>query len=839
MSLIMTIDDDDDDDVVNPEDDESDDGDFIMGGAGTSTDDIYDPSTSGKWQTAHARTNLKKKGSMQDVSSLDEKIAARASKAAQSSAPALRPEEAAGDAVRDRKSSSKKERKMAAAAAAKAAAAEEEEEGASDPITAVEASSFDALKLCKPLLKAVWELGFVSPTPIQTAVIPKAMRGVDICASAVTGSGKTAAFLLPALERLVHRPRRIAATRVLVLCPTRELAAQCDEMGRQLSKFTDVRFTLIVGGLSSKSQEAELRSRPDVIVATPGRLIDLLRNSQSVGIDELEILILDEADRMLDVGFEQEVSEIVKLCPPSRQTMLFSATITSNVAKLAALSLDKPLQIKVDALLNVADNLSQEFVRLRPSKEHEREAVLLSLVTRTFTSRTIVFLASKKHAHRVHVLFGLFGLKAAELHGNLTQVQRLQSLDDFREGKVDFLLATDLAGRGLDIRGVATVINYDLPHELKTYIHRVGRTARAGAEGRAVSIVAERDRAFLKQVRPSIHPLCTCPPSVHHLIPPHPSSSIAPALSHTATRLLASRLQVLKHASDTVKTRTVPPESIMHWVDKLGACENTIKELMLEEEEEKAIRVAEMEANKASNIMAHREEIMARPARSWFQTETEKLAVKEASKRQRPTAAGMAEDEDGDGGRGGGGGGGDSRKKPKQDSQGQPMSDKPKVKRDPNAGLSRMQRRRREREGELKAHFEERGVSLPNQKANASGAKAAAKRAAPSGITAGLLKKQAEQREKAAERKKAAGKKKGGGGGSGGGGGGGGGGADGAGLATARSPGAVVNAASLAGLAKSGGDGGAKAKGGKPGKTIAKKVRNHSKPKFSKARKRT
>ena len=299
MSLIMTIDDDsDDNNAPGGEDDSDDDDDFVMGGGGPSTDGIVDPSTSGKWQTASARTNLKTKNSNQIGSSLNEKLAARASKAAQDSAPALRADEAAGDGLRERKQSAVKERKKAAAVAAKAAAkAEEEEEGASDPLTAVTMTTFDALKLCKPLLKAVWELGFVSPTPIQTAVMPAALRGVDICASAVTGSGKTAAFLLPALERLVHRQRRIAATRVLVLTPTRELAAQCEEMGRQLAKFTDVRFALIVGGLSLKSQEADLRSRPDVVVATPGRLIDLLRNSPSVSIDELEILILDEADR--------------------------------------------------------------------------------------------------------------------------------------------------------------------------------------------------------------------------------------------------------------------------------------------------------------------------------------------------------------------------------------------------------------------------------------------------------------------------------------------------------------------------------------------------------------
>ena len=490
-----------------------------------------------------------------------------------------------------------KQNKRSKKAKEKKSQPEEEDDGAADPLTATSETSFNALRLSKPLLRAVSELGFAAPTPIQAAVMPPALLGHDVCASAVTGSGKTAAFLLPALERLMHRSRRVAATRVLVLCPTRELAAQCEEQGRLLSKFTDVRFALVVGGLSLKAQEAELRQRPDCLVATPGRLIDLLRNAPSFGLEDVEILVLDEADRMLEVGFKQEVDEIVRACPTSRQTLLFSATITSSVASLAKLSLHKPMQVKVDPIFNVAETLQQEFVRLRPNNEHEREGVLLALVTRVFTSRTIIFVASKKYAHRAKVLFDLFGLNAAELHGNLTQQQRLQALDDFKEGKVDFLLATDLAGRGLDIRGVSTVVNYDLPSDLKTYIHRVGRTARAGSSGRAVSIVAERDRAFLKQV--------------------------------------------LKHASDVVRIRKVEPDAISHWVERISKSEKRVSDVMAEEAEEKALRVAEMEANKASNLIAHREEIMARPARSWFQTSKERQATKDAARRQNPTAVGV------------------------------------------------------------------------------------------------------------------------------------------------------------------------------------------------------
>ena len=247
--LIGTID--SDDEAAN-EGASSDDDDYEMGGTGAGLgEDLHDPSLSGKWQTDSARSNLKAASADSSVKSarhLDAKLAQRAAQKPQNDAPAITPEEEASD-LRERRQSKKKEKKQKGK---EKPPPPDANEGENDPITAVEATSFSSLKLSKPLLKAIWELGFAAPTPIQAGVLPAALRGVDICASAQTGSGKTAAFLLPALERLIHRPRRIAATRVLVLTPTRELAAQCEEMGRQLARFTDVRFSLVVGGLSSK-----------------------------------------------------------------------------------------------------------------------------------------------------------------------------------------------------------------------------------------------------------------------------------------------------------------------------------------------------------------------------------------------------------------------------------------------------------------------------------------------------------------------------------------------------------------------------------------------------------
>ncbi|KAK7859131.1 dead-box atp-dependent rna helicase 28 [Quercus suber] len=231
------------------------------------------------------------------------------------------------------------------------------------------AISFIELNLSWPLLRACEALGYSKPTPIQSAVIPLAMNGSDICGSAVTGSGKTAAFALPTLERLLFRPRRVPAIRVLILTPTRELAVQVHSMIEKLAQFTDIRCCLVVGGLSTKVQEAALRSMPDIVVATPGRMIDHLRNSMSVDLEDLAVLILDEADRLLELGFSAEIRELVRLCPKRRQTMLFSATMTEEVDELIQLSLTKPSRLSADPSKTLPQTLTQEVVRIRRMRE--------------------------------------------------------------------------------------------------------------------------------------------------------------------------------------------------------------------------------------------------------------------------------------------------------------------------------------------------------------------------------------------------------------------------------------------------------------------------------------
>lgn len=473
-------------------------------------------------------------------------------------------------------------------------------------------SSFQALSLSRSLLRGLAELSFSTPTPIQARTIPIALAGKDIVAGAVTGSGKTAAFMIPILERLAHRPRGQsgAKTRVVVLTPTRELAVQCWNVGKALGKFMDVRFCLAVGGLSLKSQEAELKLRPEVVIATPGRLIDHMRNSASFGIEDIEILVMDEADRMLEEGFAAELNEIIQSTPHSRQTMLFSATMTDDVDELVRLSLKRPVRLFVDPKRTTATKLIQEFVRVRGAaggddaaaasssagarrrtEDEARPALLLSLCMRTFRHQVIIFVRSKKLAHQLKILFGLMGLSAGELHGDLTQEQRLAALQGFKDSKVDFLLATDLASRGLDIKGVQTVINYDMPAQFEIYIHRVGRTARAGKNGRSVTLVGEADRRLLKTV-------------------------------------------LKKSPASQIKHRLIPHDVVAQVAERIASLKGDVDEVLKEEKEEKALRQAEMELKKGTNMIEHRDEIMGRPKRTWFQTEKEKEAAKNLSAKE-------------------------------------------------------------------------------------------------------------------------------------------------------------------------------------------------------------
>lgn len=444
--------------------------------------------------------------------------------------------------------------------------------------------TFQDMNVSRPLMKGLSSMNFEKPTPIQAATIPVALLGKDICACAVTGSGKTVAFMLPILERLLYRPKQAAVTRVLVLVPTRELAVQVHTVSRQLAHHTNIEIQLSAGGLDLKAQEAALRRGPDVVIATPGRLIDHLHNSPNFNLNNIEILVLDEADRMLDEYFAEQMKEVIRLCSRNRQTMLFSATMTDEVKDLAAVSLRNPVKVFVNENTDVALGLRQEFIRIRPNREGDREAIIGALVSRTFRDHCIVFIQTKKQAHRMHIILGLLGINVGELHGNLSQAQRLDALKKFRDSEIDVLLATDLAARGLDIDGVKTVINFTMPNTIKHYVHRVGRTARAGRKGRSVTLVGEQERKLLKEV--------------------------------------------VKKARTPLKTRIVPQEVIVKYKDKIANMAQDILEIEKEEKEESVMRATENQLNKAKNLLENQKEMMNRQKRTWFQSHKERMKEK-------------------------------------------------------------------------------------------------------------------------------------------------------------------------------------------------------------------
>ncbi|TDZ54432.1 ATP-dependent RNA helicase DRS1 [Colletotrichum trifolii] len=453
------------------------------------------------------------------------------------------------------------------------------------------ASNFQGMSLSRPLLRGLAAVGFSKPTPIQAKTIPIALMGKDVVGGAVTGSGKTAAFVVPILERLLYRPKKVPTSRVVILTPTRELAIQCHAVATKLAAYTDIKFTLAVGGLSLKAQEVELRLRPDVIIATPGRFIDHMRNSASFNVDTVEILVLDEADRMLEDGFADELNEILTTLPKSRQTMLFSATMTSSVDRLVRVGMSKPARIMVDSQKKTVGTLVQEFIRLRPGREEKRMGYLVHICKTMHTERVIIFFRQKKEAHRARIIFGLFGLSCAELHGSMNQAQRIASVENFRDGKVNFLLATDLASRGLDIKGVGTVINYEAPQKLEIYVHRVGRTARAGRTGVAITLAAEPDRKVVKAA------------------------------------VKAGKAQGAK-----IMSRVIEPTEADKWQAQVDEMEDEIEEIMEEEKQEKQFAQAEMQVRKGENILEHEAEIKGRPKRTWFETQDDKKKAKDAGR---------------------------------------------------------------------------------------------------------------------------------------------------------------------------------------------------------------
>jgi ATP-dependent RNA helicase RhlE len=357
---------------------------------------------------------------------------------------------------------------------------------------------FGALKLHPSLLTGIKELGFVRPTPIQTDAIPPAMEGRDVLACAMTGSGKTAAFLLPILHRLLAKPR--GTTRALILTPTRELAAQIHEDLNDLAVHTPITAAAVYGGVGMGPQEHAFRSGVDVIVATPGRLLDHLRNPYAK-LDRVEHLVLDEADRMLDMGFLPDIKRVLKYVPAKRQTLFFSATMPGPIAELTREMLHNPATINMERKAAPATGITQAVY---PVNQELKSQLLVALLERGLMKEALVFTRTKHRANRLWEFLDKRGIAAARIHGNRSQKQRMDALDGFKSGRYRVLVATDIAARGIDVEALGHVVNFDVPVAPEDYIHRVGRTARAELTGEAYTLVSHQEEDELRAIERAI-----------------------------------------------------------------------------------------------------------------------------------------------------------------------------------------------------------------------------------------------------------------------------------------------------------------------------------------------
>ncbi|MCK5879278.1 MAG: DEAD/DEAH box helicase [Holophagae bacterium] len=353
-------------------------------------------------------------------------------------------------------------------------------------------------ELISPLKRAVKDAGYDTPTPIQELAIPHLLNGRDMLGCAQTGTGKTAAFMLPILQYLDEKPRRPipGKPRVLVLTPTRELAAQIGDSISTYGRYLRVAHAVIFGGVGQQPQVTKLRRGLDVVVATPGRLLDLMQQGH-VSLNAIEVFVLDEADRMLDMGFIHDIRKVIAKLPEKRQSLFFSATMAQEVMALAHTLVHDPVEVSVTPEQPTVEKIVQKLLFVDKGNKDE---LLVSLMNDNHLEKVIVFTRMKHMANKVAVKLNKAGISAAAIHGNKSQTARTQALADFKRGKVRVLVATDIAARGIDVDNISHVINYDLPNEPETYIHRIGRTARAGLGGSAISFCSAEERNYLRSI---------------------------------------------------------------------------------------------------------------------------------------------------------------------------------------------------------------------------------------------------------------------------------------------------------------------------------------------------
>lgn len=358
---------------------------------------------------------------------------------------------------------------------------------------------FEALPLAAPIQRALAQRGYTTPSPIQAQAIPILLQGRDLLGCAQTGTGKTAAFSLPILDSLSRNPRKCIpkCARVLVLTPTRELASQVGKSLETYGKHLNFRHALIYGGVGQNPQVSAMRHGVDVLVACPGRLLDLCQQGH-IDLSRVEFFVLDEVDRMLDMGFQRDVQKIVDQLPKRRQSLFFSATLANPIVKLAHEILVNPATVTIEPELTTAEKVEQQVCFV--AKENKKNLLLQRLGRQAAGELTIVFSRTKHGANKLAKQISAAGFDAQAIHGNRSQAQRDRTLDQFRAGKLPVLVATDVAARGVDVKAVTLVVNFDLPNEAEAYVHRIGRTGRAGATGHAVSFCCPDEREYLRDI---------------------------------------------------------------------------------------------------------------------------------------------------------------------------------------------------------------------------------------------------------------------------------------------------------------------------------------------------
>ena len=462
--------------------------------------------------------------------------------------------------------------------------------------------SFSNFNLSKLIIKALNELEYYTPTKVQEKVIPIALNGHDIFVNSETGSGKTACFLLPIVQRIIlsrtkkNKNENFINNQALIIVPTRELALQCNEMLSKFLKYIDINYIFLCGGLSVENQLSKMKNTiPDIIIATPGRLIDMLYNDKNISLEHVNILVLDEADKLLELGFKDGIMEILELIKrnKNRQTLLFSATLNPKLLDLGEHALNNPIKIKL-AQSAILTNLTQYIIRMKFSNLEQnnyekRLAYLINIINKKNLHRTIIFFNTKQDCHKCLLYLKKFGMDScAELHGNISQTERIKSLENFQNGNVKFLLATDIAGRGIDIEKVKCVVNFQMPLIGERYIHRVGRTARKGYIGEAITICDDKERLILKKI--------------------------------FKKEKIDVNVQLIKINNSDIK----------NIYKKIMSQKDVIEEKVVNDKADAQSKIAEKEIEKAMNIKLHQQEINNRPKKKWYETTKDKR--KKASK---------------------------------------------------------------------------------------------------------------------------------------------------------------------------------------------------------------